>query len=123
MQKVRCAECGKTYDYNEDAFCPKCGTFNQPVRGQSAMRAARRDGLSEAGHKDSFLHQEYHEEEQKRRRSGLDKSADRPVRPVRSPRSRGGKPDAKRIVRWIALGYFVLMIFGNLLHACGYYFP
>ena len=29
MRKVRCYECGKTYDYDTDDFCPKCGAFNQ----------------------------------------------------------------------------------------------
>ena len=28
MRKVRCYECGKTYDYDTDDFCPKCGAFN-----------------------------------------------------------------------------------------------
>ena len=32
MRKVRCYECGKTYDYDTDDFCPKCGAFNQPPK-------------------------------------------------------------------------------------------
>jgi len=30
MRRVRCYECGKSYDYDEEDFCPKCGAFNQP---------------------------------------------------------------------------------------------
>ena len=78
MQKVHCLECGKSYDYDEDAFCPKCGAFNQPGRTERRLRETERvDGLGEAGHKGSFLHQEFHAEEQVRRRVGLDKSVDR----------------------------------------------
>ena len=32
MRKMRCYECGKTYDYDIDDFCPKCGAFNQPPK-------------------------------------------------------------------------------------------
>lgn len=138
MQKVQCAECGRTYDYDEDAFCPKCGAFNQPARGTGGMRVVRRDGISEAGHDGSFLHQEYHEEERKRRRSGLDKSVDRsrpagrpaarpagPIRPTgtvrpRSASSKGGKPDAKKIIKRIVIGYFALIFLVNLVQACAY---
>lgn len=37
---VRCYECGKQYDYDDDGFCPKCGAFNQPARGQEDGRRA-----------------------------------------------------------------------------------
>ncbi len=133
MQKVQCAECGRTYDYDEDAFCPKCGAFNQPAWGTGGMRVIRRDGISEAGHDSSFLHQEYHEEERKRRRTGLDKSVDRSrpaarptaARPTgtvrsRSASSKGGKPDAKKIIKRIAIGYFVLIFLVNLVQSCVY---
>ena len=30
MRKVHCADCGKTYDYDVDDFCPRCGSFNPP---------------------------------------------------------------------------------------------
>ena len=32
MRMVRCYECGKQYDYDDDGFCPRCGSFNQPAR-------------------------------------------------------------------------------------------
>ena len=35
MREVKCYECGKTYDYDDDGFCPRCGAFNQPGRGES----------------------------------------------------------------------------------------
>lgn len=30
MRKVHCADCGKSYDYDVDDFCPRCGSFNPP---------------------------------------------------------------------------------------------
>lgn len=30
MRKIRCADCGKSYDYDVDDFCPRCGSFNPP---------------------------------------------------------------------------------------------
>ena len=85
MQKVRCYECGKQYDYDEDGFCPKCGAFNQPPRS-TAIGAdgsvVRADGLNERNHKNSFVHEELHEEKDhwpvQRRAARRDKgSADR----------------------------------------------
>ena len=51
MRMVRCYECGKQYDYDDDGFCPKCGSFNQPERPPAAgsVRAAERPALSAAG--------------------------------------------------------------------------
>ena len=40
MRAVRCYECGKRYDYDDDGFCPRCGAFNQPARGTSARTMA-----------------------------------------------------------------------------------
>ena len=53
MRKIRCYECGKSYDFDVDDFCPKCGAFNQP--GKSAAIAAdgavvRTEGLNEKNH-------------------------------------------------------------------------
>jgi hypothetical protein len=28
--KLTCKDCGKRYDYEQDEFCPKCGSYNQP---------------------------------------------------------------------------------------------
>ena len=35
MREVKCYECGKTYDYDDDGFCPRCGAFNQPGAGRA----------------------------------------------------------------------------------------
>ena len=49
MQKVKCYACGKSYDYDEDGFCPYCGGFNQP-------RHAR--AISADGRQNPFMMQE-----------------------------------------------------------------
>ena len=36
MRMVRCYECGRSYDYDDDGFCPRCGAFNQPARAAAA---------------------------------------------------------------------------------------
>ena len=80
MQKVRCYDCGRSYDYDEDGFCPNCGAFNPPRRSLrigADGSVVRVDGINEANHTDSFVHQEFHEEKQERRRIGLDKSVRR----------------------------------------------
>ena len=73
MEKIRCYECGKLYDWREDPFCPKCGAFNRREKGGS-QRAVLRDGLNESNHKGSFLHGELHTEDSQRRRLGLERS-------------------------------------------------
>lgn len=73
MGKIRCYECGRSYDWQEDPFCPKCGAFNRlDGSGIGSGMAVRRDGLNEAGHEGSFLHQELHAEDSQRRRLGLE---------------------------------------------------
>ena len=50
MRKVRCYECGKTYDYDTDDFCPKCGAFNQPPKSTTIDAngaVIRVDGINE----------------------------------------------------------------------------
>ena len=95
MRMVKCYDCGRRYDYDEDGFCPKCGGFNQPV---SASRigadgsVVRAEGINERNHAGSFVHKEYHAEERKRRASGLDKGVDRI--PKTSKISRAAKPAA-----------------------------
>jgi len=128
MRKIRCTACGKSYDYDEDAFCPKCGAFNQPSKGRSAMQVTRRDGLSEAGHEHSFLHEEYHKEEQQRRAADLNQKisqAKQTIRrqaaqPSRSVGNGKGKVDGKKILKWIVIAYFAIAIAGGLLRACMY---
>lgn len=80
MQRVRCYECSRLYDYDEDGFCPRCGAFNQPEKTSSINaqgEIVRVDGIRENGHVNSFAHQELHAESRERRRSGLDRSVQR----------------------------------------------
>ena len=30
MRKIQCHECGRTYDFDAEDFCPGCGAFTQP---------------------------------------------------------------------------------------------
>lgn len=78
--KVRCYECGKTYDYDTDDFCPKCGAFNQPPKSTTIDAngaVIRVDGINERGHAGSFVHEELHEENRERKRMGLSKGTRR----------------------------------------------
>ena len=80
MRIVKCYECGRHYNYDEDGFCPRCGSFNQPAhvsRVGADGTIIRVDGLSERGHTGSFTHKEYHEESKERRKTGLDQSVER----------------------------------------------
>ena len=80
MRKVRCYECGKTYDYDTDDFCPKCGAFNQPPKSTTIDAngaVIRVDGINERGHAGSFVHEELHEENRERKRMGLSKGTRR----------------------------------------------
>lgn len=97
MQKVRCYDCGRSYDYDEDGFCPNCGAFNPPRRSLrigADGSVVRVDGINEANHTDSFVHQELHEEKQERRRIGLDKSVRRIQRTVSQPAASRPAPAA-----------------------------
>lgn len=80
MRKVRCYDCGRAYDYDEDCFCPNCGAFNQPQRSTrigADGSVVRVDGINEVNHTNSFVHRELHEEKRERRRIGLDKGVQR----------------------------------------------
>ena len=78
MPTVTCYDCNKKYDYAEDCFCPRCGSFNQPRKGSYTVSAdgdiVRTDGINEASHTGSFVHAEYHAEERERKKLGLDKT-------------------------------------------------
>lgn len=49
MRMVRCYECGKSYDYDDDGFCPRCGAFNQPAKTAAAVRTAPGEAAPAAG--------------------------------------------------------------------------
>lgn len=77
MRIVTCYECRKKYNYDEDGFCPRCGSFNQVRKGSYTTTAngdiVRVDGINEQAHTGSFVHKEYHEEERERKKLGLDR--------------------------------------------------
>ena len=83
MTRLQCEECGKSYIYEEDDFCPRCGAYNQPPRAGAPEPVVRRDGVNEATHEGSFLHREIHREKAQRRRLHLDQP-ERPA-PKRRP--------------------------------------
>ena len=138
MRMLKCYDCGKRYNYDEDGFCPKCGAFNQPpaiTRVGADGSIVRVDGINEQGHTGSFTHKEYHEETKERRKSGLDKGVDRiPMqkaagelkrafktaptpRPVGKTLASGGKKQAEKgigIVIAIII-WFLSLVFGFFL--------
>lgn len=105
MRIVKCYECGKRYNYDEDGFCPGCGAFNQP-KALSRIGADGSvvwvEGINRRNHEGSFLHDEYHAENRERKGSVLEngsgkkKPAARPVQTrtvIRQPLAgRDGRP-------------------------------
>lgn len=83
MAIITCENCRKRYDNKKDDFCPKCGAFNQPQhrwREDSYGNVVRVDGVNEANHQESFVHQEVHREKAQRRQVGLDwRASSRPA--------------------------------------------
>ena len=76
MRIVKCYECGKRYNYDEDGFCPRCGAFNQPP---SASRIGADgsviwvEGINSRNHEGSFVHKELHEENRERKGTALER--------------------------------------------------
>lgn len=98
MRRIVCYDCGKKYDYDVDDFCPRCGAFTQPARHSriaSDGSVVRVEGISEAFHRESFVHAEFHEENRERKGTVLEQSA---ARSPRSPRKQAasGKQAAVR---------------------------
>lgn len=78
MRKLTCKDCGKRYDFDVDDFCPRCGSFNQPMnkwRIDAAGQVVRVDGVNESNHTGSFVHREVHTEKAARKAKGLDRDA------------------------------------------------
>ena len=134
MQKVRCYECGKQYDYDEDGFCPEGvpavdeGDLNQPPRS-TAIGAdgsvVRADGLNERNHKNSFVHEELHEENRQRKTIGLSKGVRRAETKVpqtgngttaRKSRSSTRKSSLGGVIFWIIFAIFALNILSNIFY-------
>ncbi|MDO4314898.1 MAG: hypothetical protein Q4C45_03910 [Oscillospiraceae bacterium] len=131
MQKVQCYECGKRYDFDEDDFCPKCGAFNQPRRSTrigADGSVIRVDGINERNHKNSFVHEELHEENRERKAAGLSKGVKRTSRTAAGPaaarpaqtayQKQTGKRQKSSLVNaivWIIFAIIAVNILGNLL--------
>lgn len=116
MRKVRCCECGKSYDFDVDDFCPKCGAFNQP--GKSASIGAngaviRTDGLNEKNHAGSFVHREFHAENRVRKAVGLSKGVRRTggAAQTSAPQQRNRGKNPFRTLIWV----IIVIIFINIL--------
>ena len=109
MRKVRCYECGKTYDYDTDDFCPKCGAFNQPPKSTTIDAngaVIRVDGINERGHAGSFVHEELHEENRERKRMGLSKG---------TRRTAAAAPAVGKLIFWIFAAIIGLNILSSLV--------
>lgn len=133
MRSVQCHECRKRYNYDEDAFCPNCGAFNQPQRASrigADGSVVWLDGLNERNHAGSFIHRELHAEDQERRRTGLEKGVQRiqrrptavhpnsPHAPLSSQNRQRRKQASKNplgIIAWIAFAIIAINILGSFL--------
>lgn len=77
MRTVRCHDCGKRYNFDKDDFCPRCGAFTQPphkTRIGMDGRVVRVDGINERNHQGSFVHEELHSENRKRKGTALEQN-------------------------------------------------
>lgn len=121
MRKVRCYDCGKSYDFDVDDFCPKCGAFNQP--GKSARIGAdgavvRTDGLSEKNHAGSFVHQEFHAENRVRKAVGLSKGTRGAASPARPPvKQREKKKNPVQTLVWVIVIIIAINVLSTILGA------
>ena len=90
VRRVVCHECGKRYDYNVDDFCPKCGAYTQPAgatRIDSSGAVVRVDGIDETYHRESFLHEELHKENRKRKGTVLEQRNEGKATPGARPQT------------------------------------
>ena len=139
MQKVRCHECGKVYNFDEDDFCvlqAPAGTLYTLDSSAGTVDASgnvvRLDGINEKNHAGSFVHEELHEENRERRRTGLSKGVRRtsPVQPRPAPtrpavRTGGSGKGKASPVSWVFLliGIMIaLRILGSVLQYFFYFY-
>lgn len=121
MRKIRCYDCGKSYDFDVDDFCPRCGAFNQP--GKSARIGAdgavvRTDGLNEKNHAGSFVHQEFHAENRMRKAVGLSKDARGAASPARPPvKQREKKKNPVQTSVWVIIIIIAINVLSTILGA------
>lgn len=121
MRKVRCYDCGKSYDFDVEDFCPRCGAFNQPgksVRIGADGAVVRTEGLNEKNHAGSFVHQEFHAENRVRKAVGLSKGARGAAAPARpAARQQGKKKNPIQPVVWIIILIIAFNILSTILGA------
>ena len=121
MGTIRCHDCGKRYNYDQDAFCPRCGAFNQPgksVRIGADGAVVRTEGLNEKNHAGSFVHQEFHAENRVRKAVGLSKGARGAAAPARpAARQQGKKKNPIQPVVWIIILIIAFNILSTILGA------
>lgn len=119
MRKVRCYDCGKSYDFDVDDFCPRCGAFNQPgksVRIGADGTVVRTEGLNEKNHAGSFVHQEFHAENRVRKAVGLSKGVSRAASSSRpAARQQGKKKAPVQPVVWIIIIIIAFNILSTIL--------
>lgn len=126
MRKVRCYECGKRYDYDEDGFCPNCGAFSQPPREARIAadgRVIRVDGIDERNHTGSFVHQELHAEKHDRKKYESDYKHEN-IQNAFKTRPGFGREKASapgislgKVIFWILFGVIALNVLSTLLMA------
>ena len=118
MRRIVCDECKRSYDFDRDEFCPKCGAFNQPVKTWTtdAQGNVRRvDGVNEANHAGSFVHSEVHREKWVRQAKGMDwdgrrKNARQPPRRPAAPQQREKKADPMWLIKALFIIIAVVML-------------
>ncbi len=101
MRRVKCSECGKSYDFDRDDFCPRCGAFTPPPKSTAIDadgRVVRVDGINETNHTGSFVHAELHEENRERKRAGLSKGVRRTGTAAQHPRVGTESPRATNLM-------------------------
>ena len=117
MRKVRCYACGKGYDYDDDGFCPNCGSFNLPKKSSSIGAdgaVIRRDGINERNHKGSFVHAELHEENRERKGTPLEQDVRRMVYTTEKSRS-GEKQKRASVLVAVVFAIVIFNIFTGIL--------
>ena len=98
MRRISCHECKKTYNYDLNDFCPRCGAYTPPkkhLRFDGRGRIVRLDGINEQNCQGSFVHAERHQEEKQRRQVGLSKTASAAAAPAFTARQGGSKKAAQ----------------------------
>ena len=120
MRKVRCYECGKSYDFDVDDFCPKCGAFNQPGKHASIGAdgaVVRADGLNEKNHVGSFVHREFHTENRVRKAVGLSKGVKRTGGAAQLPdrqQKKQGKNPVQTLI-WVVIFIIFINVLSSIL--------